>query len=193
MAARDSGELEGRMGSEVFHSLREYVIGDPQKMIHWRSSAKAGTLMVRRMVDTTVPWIMVVLDTNVRAYDRTESMFEDYNDLAFESAVDTAASWAWWGCGPQQRVLVTTTGCAGAGQHVEVTTRNRESALDWLALVQSMPAESNGPARVAALLRRQGISRLIFVTGARRQSSQSWVAAWRKHVPVHVVSSEGAP
>jgi UDP-N-acetyl-D-mannosaminuronic acid transferase (WecB/TagA/CpsF family) len=62
--------------------------------------------------------------------------------------------------------------------------------LDWLALVQSTPAEANGPARVQALLRRQGISRLIFVTGARAETSKPWVAAWRKHVPVHVVQVE---
>ena len=35
--------------------------------------------------------------------------FEDFDDEAFEQSVDTSASWAWWACGPRQRVLLTTT------------------------------------------------------------------------------------
>jgi uncharacterized protein (DUF58 family) len=54
-AQMEQEETEERAGSETFHSLREYVPGDLQKLIHWKSSARAGELMVRRMVDTTVP------------------------------------------------------------------------------------------------------------------------------------------
>ena len=35
--------------------------------------------MVRRMVDTTVPWLLVVLDVNARAYDREGALFEDFD------------------------------------------------------------------------------------------------------------------
>ena len=107
-------------------------------MMHWRSSARAGKLMVRRMVDTTVPWLLVVLDVNARAYDRDGAIFEDFDAPAFEESVDTAASWAWWACGPQQRVLLTTTRWRSPTS-VEVTARTRESALDWLAVVATPP------------------------------------------------------
>jgi uncharacterized protein (DUF58 family) len=95
-----SADRENAMGSEVFHSIREYVVGDPMTMVHWRSTARAGKLMVRRMVDTTIPWLLVVLDVNARAYDRQGALFEDFDAEGFEQSVDTAASWAWNGCGP---------------------------------------------------------------------------------------------
>ena len=187
----ESGE---RAGSETFHSLREYVPGDPQKLIHWKSSARAGKLMVRRMVDTTVPWLLVILDVNARAYDRPGAMFADFDAEAFELAVEEAASWAWHGCGPGQRVLLVTTagpGISSGVTGVEVTARTRESALDALALVDPLAPEQCGPGVVAALQRRQGVSRAVYVTGAHPETSVAWLAAWRRMCPVTVVGGAG--
>jgi uncharacterized protein (DUF58 family) len=69
-------------GSLTFASLREYVPGDDRRQIHWRSSAKAGKLLVRRNVDANEPQATVVLDTRSAAWV----------DDAFESAVEVAAS-----------------------------------------------------------------------------------------------------
>jgi uncharacterized protein (DUF58 family) len=181
----DDGDAAEREGSDQFHSLREYVVGDPMKMIHWPSSAHAGKLMVRRMVDTTIPWLLLVLDVNDRAYDRAAALFADFDATAFEESVDTCASWAWWSCGPKQRVLLTTT--ALSGPSAEVTSGTRESALDMLALVQPSPAPECGPGRVAAMARRQGVGQLVLVTGRRTETSAAWVANWRRTVPVSVV------
>ena len=187
--AADAGSSGERAGTETFQSLREYVVGDPMKTIHWRSSARTGTLMVKRMVDTTIPWLLVVLDVNARAYDREGALFEDFDSPAFEETVDTAASWAWHGCTPQQRVLLTTTSVASRGPILaaEVTVRTRESALDALALVEPLPPESCGAGRVTALTRRQGVGRVVLVTGRQTQLSAPWVSAWRAHLPVSVV------
>ena len=179
------GDGEDRAGSDQFHSLREYVVGDPMKLVHWRSSAKAGRLMVRTLVDTTVPWLMVVLDVNERAYDRAGALFADYDPDAFEQTVDTAASIAWWSCGPHQRVLLTTTAADAAS--AEVTAGTRESAQDWLAHVAAVPPEDCTPHRVAVLARRQGIGRAVLVTGRRTETSSGWVAAWRLSTPVTAV------
>ena len=70
-------------GTITFHSLREYSPGDDLRRVHWRSSARAGTLMVRDHVDTSLPSTIVVLDTDADAYRRSED---------FESAVDVASS-----------------------------------------------------------------------------------------------------
>jgi uncharacterized protein (DUF58 family) len=69
-------------GSQVFQSLREYVPGDDRRLIHWKSTAKTGTLMVREHVDTTLPDVVVVLDNSASRYD----------EQSFEEAVEVAAS-----------------------------------------------------------------------------------------------------
>lgn len=183
----DSSDAEERAGSETFHSIREYVVGDPQKLIHWKSTARTGTLMVRRMVDTTIPWLLVVLDVNARAYDRPGALFEDFDPDAFERAVDVAASWAWHSCGADQRVLLATTSTSSTTVAAEVTARTRDSALDWLALVEPRPTEECGPGRVGALARRQGVSRAVLVTGSRPETSAGWVQGWQRLAPVTVV------
>lgn len=72
----------GTEGSLTFSSLREYVAGDDRRQIHWRSSARAGVLMVRRNVDANEPRATVVLDTRSGAWEGD----------AFEDGVEVAAS-----------------------------------------------------------------------------------------------------
>ncbi len=177
-----SGEHEG---SDQFHSLREYVVGDPMKLVHWPTSARVGTLMVRRMVETTIPWLLLVLDVNARAYDTAGALFDDFDADAFEQSVDEVASWAWWACGPRQRVLLTTTALAATS--VEVTAATRASALDALAVVEALSADECGPARVGALARRQGIGRIVLVTGRRTERSTAWLDSWRRIVPATAI------
>jgi len=194
-------DLDGETaGGDVFHSLREYVVGDPMKNIHWRSSARAGTLMVKRLVDTTIPWLLVVLDVNSRAYDKESVLFEDFDADAFEESVDTVASWAWHSCGSGQRVLVTTTllgthresnsqatSSSGRALTAEVDVRNREAALDLLALVDPQAPALCGPGRVEALLQRNGVRRVVFVTGRHTEHSTAWVNRWCRWADVQVV------
>ncbi|HSA50092.1 MAG TPA: DUF58 domain-containing protein [Yinghuangia sp.] len=82
-------------GSQTFHALRGYVLGDDLRSVHWRSSARTGELMVRQMVDVSMPHTTVVLDTRSVAYENAtddgESASHD-TEAAFELAVDTAAS-----------------------------------------------------------------------------------------------------
>lgn len=81
-------ELEGPIsdtateGSLTFSSLREYVAGDDRRQIHWRSSARLGTLMVRKHVDANEPRATVVLDARPSLWD----------DESFEEGVEVAAS-----------------------------------------------------------------------------------------------------
>jgi len=80
--------LDGRVdkvphGTITFDSLREYVIGDELRRVHWRSSAKVGELMVREQLDTSEPAIVVLLDDRGGAHPDPES---------FESACEAAAS-----------------------------------------------------------------------------------------------------
>jgi len=76
----ESGEaLEGGI---TFHTLRDYVRGDDLRQVHWRSSARAGKLMVRHNIDTHQPRSLIILDTRATSYSAG----------AFEDAIRAAAS-----------------------------------------------------------------------------------------------------
>jgi uncharacterized protein (DUF58 family) len=74
-------DLEGQASRDLsnsdlaFHALREYVAGDDRRHVHWRSSAKAGRLLVRQFQDTRRSQLTVVVDGAVASY-RTDEEFE---------------------------------------------------------------------------------------------------------------------
>ena len=70
-------------GGIAFHTLREYELGDDYRHIHWRSTAKTGTLMVRHYVDNRRPHLTTLLDDRRSSY---------VNETEFELAVSAAAS-----------------------------------------------------------------------------------------------------
>ena len=51
---------EAPEGGIAFQNLREYVEGDDLRLVHWRSLAKTGTMMVRHNVDTHQPRSVIV-------------------------------------------------------------------------------------------------------------------------------------
>lgn len=72
-------DLEGTASQTVsmsdlsFHALREYVVGDDLRHVHWRSSARHGQLLVRQYLDTRRSHLVVVADADPAAYDSAES------------------------------------------------------------------------------------------------------------------------
>ncbi|HTZ45200.1 MAG TPA: DUF58 domain-containing protein [Jatrophihabitans sp.] len=107
-------------------SVREFRHGDDLRKIHWRSSAKTGSLMVRQ---EERPWhgeSLVLLDTRSLAYPAAPHAEES---PAFEWAVATAAS---IGCHLAERGRrVTVVTGSGHVAHDEVTP-----ILDLLADAQ---------------------------------------------------------
>jgi uncharacterized protein (DUF58 family) len=67
----------------AFHAVREYAPGDERRHIHWRSTAKAGTLMVRQFEETRRSHILIALSLASSDYVTAEE---------FELAVSVAGS-----------------------------------------------------------------------------------------------------
>ncbi|NYF10372.1 uncharacterized protein (DUF58 family) [Leifsonia sp. AK011] len=66
-----------------FHALREYVPGDERRYIHWKSSARTGTLMVRQFEETRRSHLVIALSLASSDYGSEDE---------FELAVSVAGS-----------------------------------------------------------------------------------------------------
>lgn len=62
-------DLEGHASAHIssadmnFHALRPYAPGDDRRHVHWRSTARAGELMVRQFEESRMSRVVVALDT----------------------------------------------------------------------------------------------------------------------------------
>jgi uncharacterized protein (DUF58 family) len=140
-------------GSLTFHALREYVLGDDLRRVHWRSTARTGTLMVRQMVDVSLPHTTLVLDTRQRAYASEDD---------FELAVDCAASIAY--AAARSNFPVHLVSEAGPVLHTEGSGNDGEALLDRLALVRRSEVKS-AAAAFDGLEHHRGGGALVVVTG----------------------------
>ncbi|MEU5879111.1 DUF58 domain-containing protein [Spirillospora sp. NPDC047279] len=140
-------------GTTTFHALREYVIGDEMRHIHWKSSARTGTLMVRQLVDASLPTTTLVIEAQPEAW-------ADQDD--FELAVDAAASVAVGACQANFPVRIL----AGGGPVADTRggPDDAEAVLDHLTRV--MPAAGAQPVLDVVRRVRPGGS-LVVVTSGR--------------------------
>ncbi len=144
---------DGASGSITFHALREYVTGDDLRLIHWRSTARTGTLMIRQQADPSQPQSTVVLDTHVGSYA---------DDDTFEAAVEAAASLVTASTAHRFPVrLFTGTGLVATGRGSRATAA---ALLDHLT-----PVERSGDGSLADVAARlaaeHGGHSLVVITG----------------------------
>nr|WP_245190187.1 DUF58 domain-containing protein [Leucobacter exalbidus] len=66
-----------------FYAVREYAHGDAMRHVHWKSTAKTGTLMVRQYEESQSARVAVLFDARREEYQ---------NDEEFELGVSIAAS-----------------------------------------------------------------------------------------------------
>jgi uncharacterized protein (DUF58 family) len=90
-----SRSMDGRVdrvpqGNLTFSALREYVVGDDLRHVHWRTSARVGSLMVREHVDTSLPRVVVLLDDRAAAHGLNRSAAD--GESTFEAVCEAAAS-----------------------------------------------------------------------------------------------------
>lgn len=78
MGGDDSAEL----GGTDLVGLHGYTMGDDLRRLHWATSARTGTLMVREDADPAEPHVCVVLDDRASSYVGRDDDFEDAVELA---------------------------------------------------------------------------------------------------------------
>jgi uncharacterized protein (DUF58 family) len=179
-----SRSMDGRVdriprGSITFSALREYVIGDDLRHVHWRTSARVGELMVREHVDTSLPRVVVLLDDRTTAHDRGAD-----GESTFEYACEAAASVVLAAINADIHVeLQLVSGAASAGGQAEIGP-----LLDLLAeadLVAAPGGRGGSGLDVAAerlRVRRLGDT-LLYLTGPPSEEDLGVLARLRGAYP----------
>ena len=92
LAAAGARALHRRGRGHDLYSLREYRAGDDPRLIHWRSSAKAGVLVVRELTaETAVDARIVLVGDGTRDPGRLEAALSEAASLAVHLAGAGAA------------------------------------------------------------------------------------------------------
>nr|WP_273400248.1 DUF58 domain-containing protein [Bifidobacterium indicum] len=176
-------DLEGQTTSGTvdddmeFHALRPYEPGDDIKRVHWLSTAKTGSMMVRQYEPTLRTDTVLWMDTDPSSYSSAEE---------FELAVSIFASLG-ARCLLDGRALAAMIPTNLAGNHTG-TDRDRQMSNRRVGLLQ------NRPVCEADLLRSDtprafldACSLILPVQrpteGSGRQTSASWLNMMESHIP----------
>jgi uncharacterized protein (DUF58 family) len=152
-----------RSGDQHFFALRDYVFGDEPRTVHWRSSAKAGKLVVKQQVTGTPNHTVIVLDTDASAYSSDEQFGSSWIAERFEAAVEVAASFAVAHADRAEQLSVVTT---SRGASVTTAAAGATNAfLDAFAAASAVPPVDMAPEEIAPLVRRTRCRLLMLVTG----------------------------
>jgi len=175
---------EGRTSDDSLHGsldlrdVREYVIGDEVRHLHWKATARTGRLMVRDYVDPNQPRFTALLDTRTDLLPA--SVLEEAVDLT-GSLVTAAASAGYW-------CRLVTPG-SGAESGVDLKLRGGQQAVRQVLdeLCELTPV-TGGPLVPTALTRTgdRGGS-LVVVLASAWQPDLAAIAALRPHYSSTVV------
>ena len=150
-------DLEGGTSGKItdsdlnFHAIREYATGDDPRHIHWKSTAKTGTLMVRQYEETQTARVALIFDTNLSSY---------VNEDEFELGVSIAASFA------LQAVRDRRERYIFAGD--ELASRTPSQLLDQFTGVEAADFEVPLDVHTRALVdSRRDLSIVMLITGSQ--------------------------
>jgi uncharacterized protein (DUF58 family) len=187
--------LDGRVdrvphGTITFDTLREYVIGDELRKVHWRTSARVGQLMVREDLDTSLPRIVVLVDDRRAAY---RDVADDGSDN-FESVCEAAASVLVAAVRADlvvELMLASGETGIGSGGHRATGKADARPMLDRLAEA-SPTAEPDALDTATKRLRQHRIGdTLIYLAGSGRPDDLAPVGALAPGYPTIVAGIFG--
>jgi uncharacterized protein (DUF58 family) len=159
----DSETASRRRGEEHFFALRDYVLGDEPRTVHWRSSARAGKLVVKQQVAPAPNNTMIVLDADASAYGSDDKFAGGWIEERFETAVEVAASLAIAQADRVEQVHVVTT--ARGARLTSAVGGATDAFLDAFAAALAVPPVENAPEEVVPLIRRTHCRLVVLVTG----------------------------
>jgi uncharacterized protein (DUF58 family) len=171
-------DLEGATTNDIsmsdlaFHALRDYVPGDDRRYVHWRSSAKAGRLLVRQFLDTRRSHLTVVVDGRTASYASEDE---------FELGISAGASIAVRALRDEQDCTVV------AGGHA-VSDRSTQVTLDTMSRAE-MTSDGDGIAALSARALRlsRDTSIAVLISGSVISSSDVVAAGARFGPSVQLV------
>lgn len=154
-------DLDGEAAAErtaddvSFHSLREYTPGDDRRLVHWRSSARFGTLLVRQFEPSRRADTLIVLSTDPREYDGDD----------FELALSLVGTLGIAAMADRRALRIVESPRSERGEAHEIDGATRDRLLDALAVMQ--PKQDLGIAAAARAARRAAPGSLAWlITGS---------------------------
>jgi uncharacterized protein (DUF58 family) len=134
------GELESlsKGGGHDLYALRAYVPTDSARHVHWKASARSGSLMVREFTREEDCRVLLVLDPHMPEGSALNDSSDAIRSERFERAVTLCASLAWHfferNAQLQFRSAGLETSLASAEQNIFTILRH-------LALAQALPVD----------------------------------------------------
>lgn len=160
-AGADHPNLLGHAGEE-FYALREYVVGDDLRRVHWASTARRGELMVRQ---DEVPW-------QGRATVLLDARRDTTTPESFELAVSAAASIVMASYRQRDRARLLITDGTDSGYvdgHAQV-----DQVMEELAVVHRSRTVSLSP-MLHALRRAPGGALVVILAGVTDDDIDAFV------------------
>lgn len=135
----------------AFHALRPYVRGDDRRAVHWRSTARTGTLMVRQYEESRRWHVGIGLSTAAGDYA---------DDEEFETAVSVAGSLGITALTDSRSLTVLT-------QRRGLQTGSPRLLLDQLSGVETVSTRRDVVSLAADLaVEAPGVSLAVLVVGS---------------------------
>jgi uncharacterized protein (DUF58 family) len=161
-------------GSLDLREVREYVVGDEVRHLHWKATARMGRLMIRDCADPNQPQFTVLLDNRP-------------STPQFEEAVELAASLLVAAVNADHRSrLVTSSGVDVASAAGAAAARR---LLDELCVLDRA-RESGLPLAHSALSRSKG-GTLVVISSAVSSADRAALAVLRSSYPDLVMITLG--
>lgn len=155
-------DLDGEAAAErtaddvSFHSLREYSPGDDRRLVHWRSSARHGTLLVRQFEPSRRADTLIVLSTDPDEYDGDD----------FELALSLVGTLGLAAMSDRRGLRVVESPRSDRGEAHVIDAVTRDRLLDALAVIE--PTQRFGIAAAARASRGAAPGSLAWlITGSK--------------------------